>query len=183
MARIALITGGARSGKSRYAQEQAGILAQSPGRVLFIATAEASDEEMQDRITRHQQDRPAAWDLREAPLGAAQVLAESHGDYEVILLDCLTLFVSNILFATRDLSPAEVEARVDSEIAALCQAARSGPAAVILVTNEVGMGVHPMTPLARLFVDLAGRANQRVAAAADEVTLMVCGLPWRVKGA
>ena len=183
MGRIALITGGARSGKSRYAQEQASALAaeHGEGRVLFLATAEVSDEEMRDRIRRHQQDRPAEWDLREAPLGAAQVVAEIDKEYDVILLDCLTIFVSNILYAARDLTPLEIEAHVDLAIADLCRAARSGSADVVLVTNEVGMGLHPMTALGRLFVDLAGRANQRVAAAADDVTLMVCGIPVTVK--
>jgi adenosylcobinamide kinase/adenosylcobinamide-phosphate guanylyltransferase len=178
---MVLISGGVRSGKSRYAQEQARALAQSPGhgRVLFIATAEASDDEMRDRIARHQQDRPAEWDLREAPLSAAQVLAAIHSDYDVILLDCLTLFVSNILLSAASLSSAEIEARVESEIADLCQVARSGSSVVILVTNEVGMGLHPLTPLGRLFADLAGRANQQ---AAEEVVMMVCGIPLKIKG-
>ena len=178
-----LVTGGARSGKSRYAQEQVSALAASTGRsrVLFIATAEASDEEMRERIARHRQDRPAAWDVREAPLGAADVLEAAQQKYDIILLDCLTLFVSNILLAAGEISHAEIETGVDREIERLCRAARSRPAGVILVTNEVGMGLHAMTALGRLFVDVAGRANQRVAAAADEVTLMVCGLPLAVK--
>ena len=184
MGRIALITGGARSGKSRYAQHMTGSLAHasSRGRVLFIATAEACDDEMSARIARHQQDRPEAWDLREAPLGAAKVMETLEGEYDVILLDCLTLFVSNVLLCDTELPPSEIEARVDREIAALCRVARTGSAAVVLVTNEVGMGLHPMTSLGRLFADLAGRANQQVAAAADEVVLMVCGVPLKIKG-
>jgi adenosylcobinamide kinase/adenosylcobinamide-phosphate guanylyltransferase len=182
--RMILVTGGARSGKSRYAQDRAAGIA-PPGegkRVLFVATAEESDAEMRARIARHRRDRPPDWETLEVPLGAAQHLAARSRDYDVIVLDCLTLFVSNLLLANQDLAPDALEAQMDREIAGLCRAARSGTAVVILVTNEVGMGLHPMTPLGRRFQDLAGRANQQVAAAAEEVVLMICGLPMQVKG-
>jgi len=181
--RLSLITGGARSGKSRYAQQCATALAEArQGRVLFLATAEASDAEMEARIARHRQDRPATWDTREVPLGAAEQIAAHNREYTVILLDCLTLFVSNLLLLHQERSSEEIEAEVDHAIAELCAAARSGSAQVLIVTNEVGMGLHPMTALGRLFQDLAGRANQQVAAAAEEVVLMVCGIPVPVKG-
>jgi adenosylcobinamide kinase/adenosylcobinamide-phosphate guanylyltransferase len=183
MGRIVLVTGGARSGKSRYAQERAAASsAPAQGRVLFIATAEASDDEMRSRIARHKQDRPPGWHLRETPLEPAQVLATIEDVYDVVLLDCLTLFVSNVLQSLNDRTDDEIERRMDQEIIDLCRAARLMSGTVIFVTNEVGMGLHPLTHLGRLFADLAGRANQQVAAQADEVILMVCGIPLKIKG-
>ncbi len=180
--RLILVTGGARSGKSRFAQERAErTVREQGGRVLFIATAEESDDEMKSRISRHRHDRPADWTTIETPLEAAAQIAAHSREVEFILLDCLTLFVSNQLLAAGDVPPEEIEATVDRAVAALIAAARSGSATVLIVTNEVGMGLHPMTALGRLFQDIAGRANQQVAAAADEVIFMVSGLPLVLK--
>lgn len=176
------VVGGARSGKSRYAQQRAQELAvQREGGVLFVATAQASDEEMAARIRRHQQDRPAEWDTVEAPLDAANVLAESADRYAVILMDCLTLFLSNFLLTLQELPREQIEQRIEQEVEKLCNAARSCSADVLLVSNEVGMSLHPLTPLGRIFQDVAGRANQQVAAQADEVFLLVCGIPLQIK--
>jgi adenosylcobinamide kinase/adenosylcobinamide-phosphate guanylyltransferase len=180
--RLILVTGGARSGKSRFAQERAErTVREQGGRVLFIATAEESDDEMKARISRHRHDRPADWTTIETPLEAAAQIAAHSREAAFILLDCLTLFVSNQLLAAGDVPPEEIESAVDRAVAALIAAARSGSATVLLVTNEVGMGLHPMTALGRLFQDIAGRANQQVAAAADEVIFMVSGLPLVLK--
>jgi adenosylcobinamide kinase/adenosylcobinamide-phosphate guanylyltransferase len=180
--RLILVTGGARSGKSRFAQQRAEQAArETGGRVLFLATAEESDDEMKARISRHRHDRPTDWTTLETPLEAADRIAAHSGEFAFILLDCLTLFVSNHLMEAGDLPAEEIEAQVDKALAALLAAARSGPATVLIVTNEVGMGLHPMSALGRLFQDIAGRANQQVAAAADEVIFLVSGLPLVLK--
>ncbi len=182
MGRLILVTGGARSGKSRFAQERAAMLqATAGGTVAFLATGQRVDEEMDARIDRHQRDRPADWETVEAPLGAEQRIAELVQNHTVVLLDCLTLLVSNVLWEAREAAPDVIEERVRKAAASLCAGARAGDATVIVVTNEVGMGLHPDHPIGRLFRDVAGRANQIVAAEAEEVVFMVCGLPMRVK--
>lgn len=181
-AKLILVTGGARSGKSRFAQARAEQAARDQGgRVLFIATAEESDDEMKARIARHRHDRPADWTTIETPLEAAAQITAHGAEFAFILLDCLTLFVSSHLLAAGEASPEEIEAGVDQAIAALIAAATSSAATVLIVTNEVGMGLHPMSALGRLFQDIAGRANQQVAAAADEVIFLVSGLPLTLK--
>ena len=166
---ITLITGGARSGKSGIAEARARAC---PGRPVYIATAEAGDAEMAARIARHRDGRGPGWDLVEAPLDLCAALARTEGG-GARLVDCLTLWLSNLLLAGRDW---EEEAE---RLIATLRAAR-GP--VILVTNEVGAGIVPENALARAFRDAAGLLNQRVAAAADEVVMAVCGLPLQVKG-
>ncbi len=181
-AKLILVIGGARSGKSRFAQQRAEQAArETGGKVLFVATAEESDDEMTARISRHRQDRPADWTTLETPLEAAAIIAAHGNEFAFVLLDCLTLFVSNHLLAAGDVPAEEIEAGVDQAICALLTAARSGSATVLIVTNEVGMGLHPMSALGRLFQDIAGRANQQVAAAADEVVFLVSGLPLVLK--
>ena len=186
MGRIILVTGGARSGKSRFAEQLAADLG---GRIAYIATARALDAEMADRIARHRQQRPAAWPTFEAPLSAANVVAAEGGRCDGFLLDCLTVLITNRILAREadwDNPPmhrlAEIEADVLVEIEALIAAAGQA-VPLIAVTNEVGCGIVPLSPLARFFRDCAGRANQRMAAAADEVHLVVSGLPLRLKGA
>jgi adenosylcobinamide kinase / adenosylcobinamide-phosphate guanylyltransferase len=169
--RIALVIGGARSGKSRYAQ----ALAEASARELvFVATAEALDDEMGDRIRRHREDRGDLWRTREEPLELAKALAEETAPGRVALVDCLTLWLSNLMHAGR--SP---EREIESLVAVLRGLA--GPA--ILVSNEVGLGVAPMTPLGRAFRDWQGRLNSEVAAAADAVVAMTAGLPRLAKPA
>lgn len=167
---ITLIGGGARSGKSRYALDFA---RRSGSRLAFVATARAEDDEMRHRIALHQEERGPEFTTFEEPLAVAALLAEEGGRFDAIVVDCLTLWLSNLLFA----SPAEVS----NECALLVDAAVHTPARVLLVTNEVGCGIVPENALARQFRDLAGRLNQDAAAAAAEVYWMVFGVPLKVK--
>jgi adenosylcobinamide kinase/adenosylcobinamide-phosphate guanylyltransferase len=165
--RTRLVLGGARSGKSRHAQ----ALAEGcPGARVFVATAQAFDAEMADRIARHRADRDAGWRTIEAPLALPAAIADAGG--ATILIDCLTLWGSNLLLDERD---AEVATT------ALLDALAATPARVVLVSNEVGWGIVPDNALARRFRDVAGRMNQRVAAAVDRVDLVVAGIAMRLK--
>jgi adenosylcobinamide kinase/adenosylcobinamide-phosphate guanylyltransferase len=175
MGRLILILGGARSGKSAYAQR----LAQELGaeKVLFVATAEAGDEEMAQRIARHRQARPATWRTVEAPRHVGEVVRASLGNATVVLVDCLTLLVSNAILAL-GIAPnlTWAEAVVQEEIKALLQGCQASTATYIVVSNEVGLGLVPDTPLGRVYRDLLGQANQALAAQAQAVYLMVAGL-------
>lgn len=163
------VLGGARSGKSRYAQARAEAL---DGELVFLATGQAFDDEMAERIARHRADRGLRWITVEAPLElAAAVRAESRED-RVLLIDCLTLWVSNLLLAERD-----IPAAAGNLVTAIDDAA--GP--LILVANEVGLGIVPDNPLARRFRDEAGRVNQQIAAAVDGVMFVAAGLPLKLK--
>ena len=164
-----LVLGGARSGKSRFAE---GLLARHAPPWLYVATAEAGDAKMVTRIAAHKARRGPDWMTREAPRDLAGALAEP-GDRPV-LVDCLTLWLSNLMLA---------DAAVEAEIARLEQALEQARAPVVLVANEVGSGIVPDNALARRFRDLQGQLNQRLAARADRVVLVVAGLPLFVKGA
>ncbi len=179
--RVTMITGGARSGKSRHAADFSEQL--SGGKpVLFIATAQESDDEMRCRIARHRSDRPPHWHTLEEPTSPARAVAASDPAFTVVLLDCLTLLTSNIMMAMNEQTETAVQAAVEGEIAQLITVCQSQGRHLIVVTNEVGMGLHPMTPLGRLFQDVAGRANQYLAAKAQSVVFMVSGLPLQLKG-
>lgn len=171
---LTLVTGGARSGKSAYAQR----LAAADGRpVLFVATAEAGDEDMRQRIERHRAGRPAEWQTIEEPLSVAAALRAQLGDgppSAVVLLDCVTLLVSNLLLAKRPVQP---------EIGALLKWQQLSGGRLIAVTNEVGLGIVPDNELARRYRDELGNANQSLAAQASEVVLLVAGLPLAIKQA
>ena len=175
-----LVGGGARSGKSRFALERALELARGGvhGRCLFVATAEASDDEMRARIARHQEERGARLRTVEAPFELPAALdAAAREGVDVVLVDCLTLWLSNLL--VHGATAAEALRRVDELGAALAR--RRGP--VVIVTNEVGMGLVPETPLGRLFRDVAGLAHQRLARDADEIHVAVLGLVLRLRPA
>jgi adenosylcobinamide kinase/adenosylcobinamide-phosphate guanylyltransferase len=181
MARIVLVTGGSRSGKSAYAQRLAESL---PSPRLYLATCPVVDEEMGRRIERHRiRRRPADWSATiEETLDVAGVLRRSDGQAKVALLDCLTLWVSNLMYQAEQAGRAFEEDDVAEQARALLAACRARPGHVVLVTNEVGMGPVPEHPVTRRFRDLAGRCNQEIAAGADVVTLVVCGLPLHLKG-
>jgi adenosylcobinamide kinase/adenosylcobinamide-phosphate guanylyltransferase len=184
MSNLTLILGGARSGKSRYGQELAALEAQ--GRpVVYVATAQAGDDEMRDRIARHRQDRPAEWRTVEEPLDVGGVL-KRETDAGVILLDCLTFFVVNHMLRAGDAATCESDVwdaeGAEAAVRELARIAQEVSPTVIVVSNEVGMGLVPETPLGRVFRDVAGRANQETAAAATRVRFMVAGIPMVVKG-
>lgn len=178
MAKLTFILGGARSGKSTQAVR---LAEQMGGQVLYLATATAEDDEMRQRIEKHQQERPSDWQVREIPHGIGAALAELPAQADVILLDCLTLLVSNVmLMGVSDFDhpdEAAADKRVEHEISTLLQAIQSSPAEWIVVSNEVGQGLVPPYPLGRIYRDLLGRANQQVAACADEVYWLVAGIP------
>jgi adenosylcobinamide kinase / adenosylcobinamide-phosphate guanylyltransferase len=178
MAEIMLVTGGCRSGKSAYAQRVAESL---PPSRLYVATCPVTDDEMRRRIEEHQSARRGrGWHTVEEQLDLASVLSR-HAEHNVLLVDCVTLWVNNLMYH------AEREGRQvdEADVAELCDrmldAAQSCQGTVIFVTNEVGMGVVPENALARRFRDLVGRANQIIAARADTVTFMCSGIPFRLK--
>lgn len=168
MSAICVLIGGARSGKSRRALELA--LSQS-GPHVFIATAEAYDEEMRARIDLHREERGPEWRTMEAPIDLADAVRSIESG--TVLVDCCTLWLSNIMLAGRD---------VEQDTAALLRVLSDVPVPVFLVTNEVGSGIVPETVLGRLFRDEQGRFNQRLAGLADRVELIVAGLPLTLKG-
>ncbi len=172
------ILGGARSGKSDYAER----LAAEMGRhVLYIATAEARDEEMVTRIAAHRRARPTDWRTLEAPRRVGEALATLDERPDLLLLDCLTLLVSNLVLALEGEPAATIEAAVQAEVETILAAQAELAVPLIAVSNEVGLGVVPPYPLGRLYRDILGRVNQRVAALADQVLFMVAGLPMVVK--
>ena len=166
-ARLTLVLGGARSGKSRHAED---IITALPGPWVYIATAQAFDDEMRDRIAAHRARRAANWNTVEAPVDLACALATAAG--HPVLVDCLTLWLTNLLLGGHDVAAATaaLDAALDARVA---------PA--VLVANEVGLGIVPDNALARGFRDQAGLLNQRMAARADSVLFLVAGLPMRVK--
>ena len=185
---LTLILGGARSGKSRVARERAAGSGHifhsqvSHGRICYIATARPGDDaEMQARIARHRADRPADWQTVEAPLALAEAVEEAARQSAVVLVDCLTLWLSNLMWENRQAPAAETEAAALAEIDRMAAASRSAGRQVILVSNEVGWATVPDSPVARAFRDLQGIANQHAAQCADEVLLVVAGLPVKLK--
>jgi adenosylcobinamide kinase / adenosylcobinamide-phosphate guanylyltransferase len=180
-----LILGGARSGKSLLAEQRA---TQSGLSVIYLATAEARDGEMTRRIAHHRERRPVDWGCAEETLYLANKLHELARPDTCILVDCLTLWLSNLLFAGRAATQAEAGESVDcpllhEQTAAFIDLLPQLPGQIILVSNEVGWGIVPMHPVSRLFADEQGRLNQRVAAVCDQVTLVAAGLPLVLKSA
>ncbi|MBV8124059.1 MAG: bifunctional adenosylcobinamide kinase/adenosylcobinamide-phosphate guanylyltransferase [Paucibacter sp.] len=179
-----LILGGARSGKSAYAEK----LARDSGKeVVYIATAQAGDSEMTSRIAHHREQRPAGWTTIEEPLQLASVLQASAAPHRVILVDCLTLWLSNLLFSEQteypEVGDITLPRQFHEQRAALLDALTTCSSDVILVSNEVGMGIVPFGAVSRCFVDEAGRLNQAVAAVCDRAVFVAAGLPLALKGA
>jgi adenosylcobinamide kinase/adenosylcobinamide-phosphate guanylyltransferase len=170
--RIYFITGGSRSGKSAFAEKLANNIA---GRRAYLATAQALDAEMVARIEKHRRDRGATWDTYEEPLAVAELLKKLSSTYEIVLLDCLTLWLSNVM------AHRSGDGAVTSHSENLVTAMKSFGGSLIVVSNEVGLGIVPDNPLARQFRDCAGMLNQKVALSADEVYFTVSGIPMRMK--
>ena len=181
MGELILILGGARSGKSAEAVRVARERGNGP--VLYVATAELGDDEMGLRIEKHKAERPATWHTLEAPYNIGQAIGRQSDGYTTIIVDCITLLVSNMLVDQPDPYHEAVQDSVFQEIAAIVQAAKELPSAsqLIIVSNEVGTGLAPLTPLGRAFRDLVGQANQTLAAAAAKAILMVAGVALILK--
>jgi adenosylcobinamide kinase/adenosylcobinamide-phosphate guanylyltransferase len=186
-----LILGGARSGKSTYAEQKARELGGDS--VLYVATSESKDEEMQQRVTKHRAERPHAWGTLEAPRDVAQALRQERSGARVVLLDCITFLVANHLMdaaapkenpfddPSGDPFDPQIEAKVVAEVEALVAYVQESDVELLAVSNEVGLGVVPPYELGRAYRDILGRANQILARYADEVQLLVAGIPMKVK--
>jgi len=172
MSKITFITGGARSGKSAFAEKLAKDLA---GKRAYIATAQALDPEMAAKIEKHRRDRDNVWDTYEEPLAVAELLGKLSSRYPVVLLDCLTLWLSNVMAHTGG------DDAVTARSQELAAAISNFDGSCIVVSNEVGLGIVPDNPLARKFRDFAGMLNQKIAQIADEVYFTAAGIPVKIK--
>jgi adenosylcobinamide kinase/adenosylcobinamide-phosphate guanylyltransferase len=170
------ITGGARAGKSSYAQK---LAAENGGKVLFVATAEAKDEDMRLRIEKHKKSRPSVWETLEAPVDVGKAISGKAGEYTVVIIDCITMLVSNVMLAADNEESAE--SAVINEVEALIKTMQSKLSAFIVVSNEVGLGIVPDNEMSRNYRDLLGRANQLMAQHADEVYFVAAGIPVKIK--
>ncbi len=181
MGKMILVTGGARSGKSAFAEK---LTLQASPHPAYIATAEIWDDEMKHRVALHKKRRSSVWQTYEAPRDAVLTIVEAGKAHGAILFDCVTMYLSNMLCRQQELlEEKSLEKLTHAEMAALIQAVRELPKEVtfVFVTNEVGAGIVPENKLARFYRDLAGLANQQLAAAADEVYAVLCGIPLRLK--
>lgn len=186
MGKIILITGGARSGKSKFAEE----LLKNSNRVVYVATGIAFDDEMKERIAWHKSSRNTAWKTVEAYRDIDSVLTDIIEDKKYILIDCLTLMVSNLMILDKEIdwdtadikTVNSVEREIQTEVGKVLTFAGEFTGETIIVTNEVGMGIVPPAPLGRYYRDIAGRMNQIAAEAADHVYFVVSGIPVRIKG-
>ena len=178
---LILITGGARSGKSRYAVE---LAKQKGDKVAFIATAIAGDEEMTRRIRMHQSARPSNWTTIEESINVAQAVADAAANHATIIVDCLTLLITNLVFEPpyQGEIDDEKEQKIYAAVKQIIETTKNIEATVIIISNELGMGLVPEDALARRFRDIAGRANQLMAEAADEAYVCISGIPMRIKG-
>lgn len=182
---LVLITGGARSGKSRFGES---LLKDIDGKVLYIATAQAFDDEMKDRIKKHKEGRPENWITFEGYKNLQRDLQQYKGKVSGILLDCITIMITNLILEEDiDWDTATsweidlLEKMVQKEILGLVETVRSFDVPVVLITNELGLGIVPENKLARVFRDIAGRVNQFIAKEAEAVYFVVCGIPNKIK--
>ncbi len=172
MNKITFVLGGARSGKSSYALD---LAKKQKGKIAFLATCQALDKEMEKRIALHKNSRPSHWQSFEEPRDIEKVLRNSGNSFDLIIIDCLTLWVSNLLLARNS------QAQIEAKIGAVLSAAKKVKAKIIFVANEVGLGIVPANKLGRDFRDIAGKVNQITAKNSDRVFFMVSGIPWRIK--
>jgi adenosylcobinamide kinase/adenosylcobinamide-phosphate guanylyltransferase len=178
---LIFILGGARSGKSQFAENWARA---HGGHVLYVATAQAQDDDMQARIAHHRAQRPAEWHTLEAPHQTGQAITQhlQTTAYNTILVDCVTILAANVLLGLpEDCSQQQVNEAIIAEIDALMMTIEQSTATWLVISNEVGLSVVPPTVLGRHYRDALGRVNQRIAQAADQVILMIAGLPWELK--
>jgi len=186
MGKIILVTGGARSGKSSYAES----ILKNEDNVIYIATAIAFDDEMKERIKKHQQMRNQKWDTVDAYKNLKEIISSKAKNKTAIFFDCITIMVTNLMIIDRDVDwdnisqgkLKKIEDEVLKEVGEFIEALKEFRGTSVLVTNELGMGVVPAYPLSRYYRDVAGRVNQKIAAVADEVTLVVSGIPLKIKG-
>ena len=172
-----LILGGARSGKSQFAQNLAGELSE---RVLFVATGEAGDEEMRSRIEEHKKSRPRTWRTLEAPVRIGKRIQAQIGNADVVLIDCITMLISNLLVGEGD--DKYKERQITTEIGQLIKCIDKLGITFIIVSNEVGLGLVPENRLGRFYRDILGKVNQLLAQRADEIYFMVSGIQVKIKG-
>lgn len=179
MSKLILVTGGARSGKSAFAEL---LMAKAPGPYGYIATAEIYDDEMKERVALHQARRPQEWQTYEVPRHLAQALPTILSKQQSVLLDCVTIYLSTYLYDHRDEDDATITQGALKNIEDCLQCVQSyDDKTVIMVTNELGCGLVPMEHTSRLYRDVIGKANQYIASKADEVYLVACGLPLQLK--
>ena len=179
MGKLVLVTGGARSGKSRFAEEYAARFGTD---VAYIATAQVLDKEMQFRVDLHKRRRPKSWQTYEAPFRAQEAIRAASREHDMILFDCLTLYISNMLCRMDDFADAAANyERLQQDLTPLIEEVKAADSTVVFVTNEVGGGIVPENHLAREYRDLVGIANQLMARAADEVYWVVAGIAVDVK--
>lgn len=177
MAQTIFITGGARSGKSLFAEKTAREFGAPLG---YLATAQTLDSEMDERVRRHRERRGSEWSTIEEPIHLSQALARCDGQFKVILVDCVTLWLSNLLFKYEDAGE-QSEERIHEDLQRLKSTLQGMVTPVVLVSNEVGMGIVPDNRLARMFRDIAGTSNQLLAASADDVYAVISGIPLKLK--
>lgn len=178
MGKIILVTGGSRSGKSSYAQKRAEELSR---RKLFIATCPKVDNEIDNRISQHQQERDGkGWITIEEEVKLREVI-ESQENIDVILVDCITLWINNLLYGALHANKTVSENDIEHHVNQIMESCSKIKATVIIVSNEVGSGIIPESPETRLYRDLVGRCNQCIGARADEVVFVTCGIPNRIK--
>lgn len=178
--KLIFITGGARSGKSTFAES---LALKTGKKIVYIATGQALDEEMEERIAEHRRRRPKNWQTFEEPEQVDRVIREIGQETDIILVDCLTLLVSNLISDFKeDSSREDFYFKINSKIGLIAEAALKSNATIIIVSNEVGSGLVPDNPMGRFFRDMLGKANQSIAGKADQVYLVVSGIPLLIKG-